>query len=266
MIGLSKSIMHRIRGAIVAAGIALTAQGQDRLKFEVASIKPTVNDTGKGGLEILSGGGLRMGGVTLKQLISFAYGVHEERISGGPNWISSTSYNVLAKPENPHPADIGQTTFAPGTPGWTRVEQRLQSLLEERFQLVFHKDSKESSGYALVPAKGGVKLGSNLRESQDQGNASTMRSRGAINGRRGSMQMLSTVLGNMLGRPVEDRTGLAGTYDYKLEYPQEGPPSEISSDVRGVFSALQEQLGLKLESAKVTTTTIVVERAEKPTN
>src|SRR5690242_17828839 len=101
----------------------------EKLRFEVASIKPIGNDGGRGGIDILPGGGLRMGGVTLKSLIGLAYGAIEDRISGGPAWISSTTYSILAKPENPHPDDVDRI-IAPGTPGWTRFQQRLQTLLE----------------------------------------------------------------------------------------------------------------------------------------
>lgn len=258
-----------MKSAIVfacAAVVSLAADNQsehatDRLKFEVASIKPTGNEIGKGGLDILPGGGLRLGGSTLKSLIALAYGVMEDRISGGPPWIGSITYNVLAKPENPHPADIGKTTFAPGTPGWARMQLRLQSLLEDRFQIVLHKDIKESNGYALVIAKGGCKL----EQSKSEAPAGTMRSRGRIDGRNGTTEMLSAVLSNFIGRRVEDRTGLTGTYDYKLEYAQdnEGNDNSPESGRASIFTALQEQLGLKLDSAKVSTVTIVIDRVEK---
>jgi bla regulator protein BlaR1 len=261
---LARNFAFLTLGVAAFAGTsAQDAVGQGgRLKFEVASIKPTGSDTGRGGLEILPGGGLRMGGVTLRSLIALAYGVMDERISGGPAWIGSTTYEVFAKPEHPHPDDVGKTTFGPGTSGWNRLQQRLQSLLEERFQLVLHKDSKESMGYALTLAKGGTKL----KQSPTEAPPGTLRGRGKIEGRAGTMEMLATVLSQMLGRPVADRTGLAGAYDYKLEYAQEtndgdGPPSEFGR--ASVFTALQEQLGLKLESSKVSTVTIVIDRAEK---
>jgi bla regulator protein BlaR1 len=233
----------------------------ERLKFDVASIKPTANEGGKGGLDIIPGGGLRLGGSTLRSLIALAYGVMEDRISGGPNWIGSITYDVLAKPENPHPADIGKTTFAPGTPGWNRMQQRLQSLLEDRFQLVLHKDVRETNGYALVIAKGGSKL----EQSKSEAPPGTMRSMGRIDGRNGTMEMLSAVLSNFIGRRVEDRTGLTGTYDYKLEYAQETAGNDNPPEFgrASIFTALQEQLGLKLDSSKVPMVTIVIDRVEK---
>jgi len=247
---------------LVMTCIVAAAEPQtERLKFEVASIKPMGNEGGKGGLEILPGGGLRMGGVTLKGLIALAYGVMEDQINGAPAWTATVAYTVAAKPENPHPADIGQSSFAPGTPGWTRIQERLQTLLEDRFKLVLHKDTKESSGYALVPAKGGGKL----EQSPNNLPSGTMRSFGSITGRNGSMEMLCAVLSNYLGRKVENRTGLTGTYDYKLEYEQdtkdrENPPEFAKGTI---FAALEKQLGLKLESGKVKSVTIIVDRVER---
>jgi uncharacterized protein (TIGR03435 family) len=152
----------------------------------------------------------------------------------------------------------------------------LQSLLAERFGLVIRKTSKEATVYALVPAKGGPKL--QPSPEGDAGPPRTMRSPGRIEGQRGTMHMLAAVLSNWLGRPVVDRTGLTGTYDYKLEYAQEPgaagrgapvePPGETNpASLSGpsVFTALQEQLGLKLESQKGALESIVIERAHRPT-
>jgi bla regulator protein BlaR1 len=257
---LPRKLLIALVGIVaIAAPIVIgivNAQSQTPLRFEVASIRPTKSDGRKGGLELLPGGGLRMGGVSLKMLIAMAYDVRDEQITGGPKWIGSETYNIQAKAEDPTSADNAGKTVAPGTVAWNRMSLRLQTLLRERFQLAFHKDNREASGYLLVVAKGGSKM----QVSADQGNASTMRSQGQINARRGTMPMLATVLTGFLQRPVVDRTGLDGAYDYKLEYAQEpGATSDAS-----VFSALQEQLGLKLESSRVTTTTIVIERAERP--
>jgi uncharacterized protein (TIGR03435 family) len=280
---MTARILHRLTLArkllLATAGIAalaipifigiVNAQDATPLKFEVATIKPSKSNGGKGGLEILPGGGLRMGGVTLRHLITFAYDIPENRISGGPRWLGSKTYDIVAKAERVDPADNRpETVVAPGTAAWDRVRRRMQALLAERFALVIHTDAKEGPAYALVIAKNGPKL----KESQDQGNPRTMRSAGRIDAQRGTMHMLSALLSNWLGRPVLDRTGLTGTYDYKVEYAQEGgPPSEIPADATpsnlsgpSIFIALQEQLGLKLESIRAAVETIVIERAERP--
>lgn len=253
-------------------GVARAQKPVGPLKFEVASIKLVGSDGARGGLEILPGGGLHMEGVTLKGLVTLAYDIHPNQLSGGPRWADSEAYQLLAKPER-EPADEKPGRVAPGTPAWDRLRERLRNLLAERFQLVVHKDSKEVAGYALVVTKGGSKL----QESKDETPPGTMRAPGKIEGRNGTMHMLATVLTQYLGRPVEDRTGLTGAYTYKLEYAQDfgpgrGAPGDSAQtappDIGGpsIFSALQNQLGLRLESAKVALETFVIDRAEKPSD
>jgi len=245
-----------MRLATCVFSLAICAAQEGPLRFEVATVKPSKPEGGKGGLDILPGGGLRMGGVTLRMLISFAYDVPEERVSGGPKWVGSESYDIQGKPEHPTAEDRPKTVVAPGTKAWDRIRLRLQTLLAERFQLTIHKSASEVQGYALVVAKNGAKL----KQAEGDAPPGTMRSRGQIEGRHGTMKMLASVLSNFTGRPVVDQTGLTAAYDYKLEYMQEGGPQDASS----VFSALQEQLGLRLEKSKATIESIVVERAERP--
>src|SRR5579871_1882631 len=257
----------------VAVGIvevpSLRAQVQPHgpLRFEVASIKPLKNEGAKGMLQILPGGVLRMEGTTLKSLISFSYDVPESRVVGGANWIGSEVYQLIAKPERSEAEDNPRGAIAPGTPAWSRMQQRLQNLLAERFQLATHTTEREVAGYALVAAKGGAKV--TASPEGDQTPAGTMRNRGRIDGRNGTMVMLATVLSNMLGSPVVDRTGLTGNYTYKLEYSQDfgpvGPDTgPVEEGLPSIFVALQEQLGLKLESSRVTVPSIVIDRAERP--
>lgn len=262
-------------GGPIALGILHQdlAHGQSAapLRFEVASLKPSKSVSMKGYLDVLPGGGLRMDGVTLLGLISFAYHVQETQISGGPRWADSVAYDLLAKAERPAPADTEATTVAPGTTGWERLRQRLQVLLQERFHLVIRQDSKEAPGYKLVTAPNGTRL----KQSPNQAPAGTMRGLSGITGRNGTMEMLAAVLTNFLGRPVANRTGLTGTYDYKLEYaPDPGPgrgPGADAADANlpdlgrpTLFAALEEQLGLKLVTAKVPVESIVIVRAEQP--
>jgi bla regulator protein BlaR1 len=271
MVGCLKGLYRR---ALVIAGIGaiaivipppIRAQTQaSPLRFEVASIRPAKGASGKGSMEILPGGGLKMGGATLKQLIALAYDVRDEQVLGGPKWIGSQGYDLLARPERGDTTDERNATVAPGTTSWDRMRLRTQTLLQERFQLMVHVDAKEQPGYALILAKDGPKV----QPSADQGPAGTLRSNGRIDGRRGTIKMLATVLTQLVARPVEDRTGLTGTYDYKVEYTQdavlvgtEANPPDPSGP--SIFTALQEQLGLKLEPSRVSALTIIIDRAEK---
>jgi uncharacterized protein (TIGR03435 family) len=192
-----------------------------------------------------------------------AYGVNENQIKGGPPWIDSLAYEVVAKPERPDP---GSAQAAPGNAAWKRMQERLQSLLAERFLLAVHKDAKPGPVMALVIGKDGSKLEPTKQEGVPPG---TMRSATQIVGRAGTMQMLATVLTNWLGRPVEDRTGLTGNYDYILSYARDPDPlgDHPAPDAPGapsLITALQEQLGLKLESARGSIETLVIDRAQKP--
>jgi len=254
--------------SIVLINVLSGQPSEAPLRFEVATIKPTHEGGGRGGMVTLPGGELRLGGVTLKMLIAMAYGVRDDQISGGPRWIGSSGFDIVAKPERPE----GTKQPAPGTPGWARMERRLQTLLAERFQLKFHKESKEATVYTLVFVKEGPKL---HRSENEDVPPSTMRSADRIVGRAGTMQMLANLLSNWLGRPVEDQTGLTGKYDYTLEYaPDSGfagklgasgaPPADSAGP--SVFTALQEQLGLKLQTVRGSIESIIIDRAEKPSD
>lgn len=249
--------------AITAAAVPIVigiAQAQPPLRFEVASIKPVKNEGGRGGLDFLPGGGLRMGGATLDGLIAMAYDVRPEQIAGTQPWMRSQAFDILAKPEPPDAA--AGRNMTPGTPAWERFRQRLRNLLSDRFQLTVHTESKPASVFALTVAKGGFKL--QPLENADRIPAGTVRSRGQINGRAGTMQMLATVLTGLLQRPVEDRTGLTGRYTYKLEYAPDEAPADTDSVAPSIFAALQEQMGLKLEAARGELQTIVIDRAQRP--
>jgi bla regulator protein BlaR1 len=244
----------------IAIGVAQT-QSRPPLRFEVAVIKKQKRETQKGLMEMLPGGGLQMGGVTVKQLIAMGYDVREEQVLGGPKWLDQESYSLLAKAEKADAAADPSSTSGPGTPAFNRLQERLRTLLAERCRLAVRVDSKPSPGYELVLAKGGTKLVPTTNPLAP----GTMRSRGAINGRSGTMKMLATVLTHYVGSPVIDKTGLTGSYDYKLEYADDtaGPDAAVAEGA-SIFTAIQEQLGLKLERARVSIDTVVVERVEKP--
>jgi bla regulator protein BlaR1 len=259
-----KALLGVAAMAAVVGPIAIgVAQSQSRppLRFEVASIKRQKREAMKGSMELLPGGGLRLGGVTVKGLIAMAYDVREEQIAGGPKWLDQESYSLLAKAEKAESAADQTVTTGPGSPAFNRLRERIRTLLIERCRLVVRVDSKPASGYELVQAKGGTKLVPTTNPLPP----GTMRSRGAINGRSGTMKMLATVLTFYVGRPVIDRTGLTGNYDYKLEYADDlGGPEATVSEGASIFTSIQEQLGLKLESSRVAVDTIVVEKVEKP--
>jgi len=158
-----------------------------------------------------------------------------------------------------------------------QMRERVRSMLADRFQLMVHRETKESAVYALVVAKGGTKLKENTDPSGRPGIMG--RRRGEFTGTAAPMQLLTQMLSNQLGRPVIDKTGLTGKYDFQLQWTPDpgqnpGPPGVLPPGVAAppppdpngpdVFTAIQEQLGLRLESQKGPVDMIVVDRVEKP--
>jgi bla regulator protein blaR1 len=233
-------------------------QAEPPKEFEVASIKPSAPGGRGVRIQMAPGGRLDASGVTAKLLIQQAYGVKDFQISGGPGWINSERYDLVAKADR----DIGKPEH---------LRPLMQKLLADRFQLTIHRDTKELPVYALVVGKNGPKL----KESESNSPGPQIRmGRGLIDGRGMGMDMLASNLSNPLGRTVIDRTGLKGQYDIKLEFtpegaadrPGDGPESAPPPDPTGpsLFTALQEQLGLKLESSKGPVEIIIIDRIEKP--
>lgn len=234
-------------------------------EFDVASIKPAEPGTRGVRLQMTPGGGFNAKNVTAKFLIQQAYGVRDFQISGGPSWITSEHYDINAKAE--------------GATSTEQLRPLIQALLADRFHLTIHRDTKELPMYALVAGKNGPKLKeSSAAPAPGPGREQMMRmGRGLIDGQGMSMTVFAAQLAQQLGRSVTDKTGLTGNYDIKLEWtPDESqspfprdPAAEAAHpiDTTGptVFTALQEQLGLKLESQKGAVEMIVIDRIEKAT-
>jgi uncharacterized protein (TIGR03435 family) len=215
--------------------------------FDVASIK--LNQTGSESRRATQqpGGIFTATNVSLKLLISRAYGVGEAQIRGGPGWIETEKYDVLAKADTP--LEMSREEVRPC----------LQVVLAERFLLTVHRETKQGSVYSLVVAKNGPKL----KDSSSAGSPGISGSSGSgnasITGMRMTMARLAEYLSGQTGRPTLDNTGLKGVYDFRVEW----ATSDASSGP-SVFTALEEQLGLRVEATKGPIETIVVDRAEKP--
>jgi len=255
--------------AVAATAITPLAHTQDPPKqFEVASIKPA-DPNGRGmRVQMAPGGRLNANGVTVKFLIQQAYNVKDFQITGGPNWIGSERYDISTKAEGE-----GQITHE-------QLRTMMQGLLADRFQLAFHRETKEMPIYALVVGKNGPKMHATERapdgDREGRGGAQIRTSRGQITAQGMSMTMLSNQLSNRLGRNVLDKTGLTGNYDFTLEFTPEGmqgmgpreggadAPPPVDSPGPSIFTAVQEQLGLKLESQKGPVEILILDRIEKP--
>jgi bla regulator protein blaR1 len=230
--------------------------------FEVASVKPQPW-TGQGGVYVLvRGNTLNAEHASLDDLVSFAYNLRDVQLSGGPAWadrshaklVDSELYQVIAKSVDPPPS---MEVF----------RQMLQTLLAERFKLQVHHVQKNLPVYNLIVGKGGPKLRESAADSKF---TSVMSSRGPFAVQlvttKMTMERLAGTLGPAAARPVFDKTGLAASYDFTLEFVGENVMSEPAAAAAGrsIFSALQEQLGLKLEAAMAPFDTVVIDHAERP--
>jgi uncharacterized protein (TIGR03435 family) len=271
------------------------AQQAAQPQFEVASIKPSDPNDRRMMFRMTPGGGINLHGVTLKTLVQQAYDVREFQIAGGPGWISADKYDITAKPENASgeaPSDPLQLSDEQRKTLQEQTRLRTQALLADRFQLKIHRETKELPVYALVVAKNGPTLKENSGANEGLGRGLMRMSPGHLVAQQAGLAFLVQNLAQMLGRTVLDQTDLKGTYDFELNFAAEpgrggvfgGPgvgdgapppppgagPSLIKepppADPNGptIFTALQEQLGLKLESKKGPVDIIVIDRVEKP--
>lgn len=269
-----------IGALLCATAPALCAQPAP-LSFEVASIKASAPDTRTMFLQFQRGGGLRVTNMTLKQVLAFGYDVRDFQISGGPAWINSDRYDIQARPEHStaaaEPDDFRQMSEEQRKTADQQMRERVRTLLADRFQLAVHHDTKEAPVYALMVAKGGPKLKENT-EPRGGRQGIGMRPGGQLTGTAAPVPMLANLLSNLMGRPVLDRTGLSAKYDFELHWTPDpgqtllppGAPAPAAEaplpDPNGptIFTALQEQLGLRLESEKGPVDMIVIDRVEKP--
>jgi uncharacterized protein (TIGR03435 family) len=257
--------------------------------FEVSTIKPTTANDGRRMMMIMPDG-ISMQGIPVQILLQHAFGVEEDRIVGAPGWVKSNRYDIQAKvaPEDAPKLDK------------LKMEQRremLLPLLVERFNLKYHHETRELPMYSLVVAKGGPKLteakpvdpiikpdGSPKPDPKSAGpprepiRGQMMLGPGRLEAHGGGMNFLAHALSGQLGRSVVDKTGLTGAYDFTLQWtpdnappgmggPEGGPPRGDTGDEAGgpsLFTALQEQLGLKLESGKGPVDVIVIDHIDLP--
>lgn len=232
------------------------------LEFDAVSVKPSEPNSRHGTVvDVTPGGTLHAVNATLKDLIETAYDVRVFQIEGGPKWADSTKYDVTGTPGT-------RPEGAAPQPGWTNLRLKVQSLLKDRFQLQLHRELRNEPIYSLVVARGGIKPGG-LRITQSPHRGITA-GQTAMLGEAASMKDCAYKLSRLFGRQVVNNTGLEGNYDFKLEWTPDLAPlapdaqREETSSGPSLFSALQQQLGLRLEAAKGPVDVLVIDRAEKP--
>ena len=237
-------IRSAVCAAIVLAGVARAQQ------FEVASIKPS-QAAAESTSGIYSGHGrLDAQNVTLLRCIMGAYGVGPREVSGGPDWIHSDRFDILANADPPMNDDAALMVM-------------LQALLADRFKLAFHRETRAIPALLLEVAKSGPKL-----EKAEAGESST-NTKGSnagitIEATRTDMDTLARVLARQTSEPVLNRTALEGTFNFRLSWARDGATPVAGDDRPSLFTAIQEQLGLRLRSERAPVEILVIDYVERP--
>jgi uncharacterized protein (TIGR03435 family) len=236
--------MTRIFVSLTAA-TALFGQAPDP-RFEVASIKlTTANSSSSTGLRT-GNGRLTVGNETLKRCIMGAFAVGPNQIVGGPEWIAIDRFDISARAEEPVNSDAV-------------IMAMLRTLLAERFKLVAHRETREMRAYVLEVAKNGPKL-----QKADPGSASTQNGRGMIEAKVITMTRFAEVLSRQLDFPVVNETGIDGIFNLTLQWTPESAKPSNGDGGPSIFTAIQEQLGLRLTSRKAPVEVVVIDHVEKP--
>ena len=258
--------------AAVGTSALLHSQGPDQKTsvFEAASVKANTSGDSRGGGRTLPGGRVLFTNESLRTVIRDAYG--QDDVLGGPNWVDSDKWDIAA-------------TAAPGQPD-APTRLMMQTLLAQRFKLVAHLEQQEQPVYALVVSSSHKPLGSRIHPSVKDcpiaGNTCGTRSSvGQVTGSAAELGDMTRTLSRLVGRRVIDRTGLTGRFDFTLTWtPDTLPPRapgtlpEEPITVNGVkidpngptlLTAIQEQLGLKLESTKGAVDVLVIDHVDRPT-
>ena len=230
--------------------------------FEVVSVRP--NKSGPGGAFIRRepGGAFAAGNVTVRDLLLYAYRVPRYRMVGGPDWMGGDRFDIQAR---------AGREFAAASGGVSEDRLMLRSLLADRFRLAAQYETREMPIYTLVLARSDGRLGPQLRRSSiDCATAKPpcggSGGPGTMSGRGMAISAFPDALSGQVQRLVVDRTGLTGLWDLELTFAPEGAPTAgATPDTRpSVFTALQEQLGLKLEPATGPVEVLVIDRVERP--
>jgi len=233
--------------------------------FEVATIKPTAPDTPAARKYLtVQGNRLISSNFSLTDYICFAYGIHAKQVTGLPDWAEANKYDITAKP------DID------GTPSDKQLKGMLQKLLAERFKLTFHHEKKELSVYVLSVAKMGNKM---TKSEGDPNGLPGLFFRGKLGDlgvRNATMADFTGLMQSaVLDRPVVDQTGITGRWDFTLVWTPDDsqfagmgakipPPTDAANAPPNLYTALQEQIGLKLEATKTAADVLVIDKVEKP--
>ncbi len=240
------------------APLCLTGQPQSAppplLRIEVASIHPhPFAGNEPSDRKILPGGRFVATATTVRTLLRVAFGTDDNRMSGAPGWIDNETFDI-----NATTADRAEIASPP------QLQQLIRSLLEDRFQLKFHRDQKDAPIYRLEldkPEKPGPALTPSTPESQPNMTTNSSGSKAVMKASKVSMTDIAAALSRQAGRRIEDHTGLQGNFDFEIEWAPEETPDSVNPSLNTV---LKEQLGLKLQPAKGSIEILVIDQIARP--
>jgi uncharacterized protein (TIGR03435 family) len=222
--------------------------------WEVATVKPSDPDGKNSGVH-MNGRQVVIQRQTVESMLLFSYGIQKKQLAGAPDWIESDRWDVVG------------TADVPGKPNLKQLQSMERKLLAERFEFRSHVESREMAVYAVMVAKGGPKL----EKSAGDPNGLIAENDNETGGQR-VMHMTNSTMGDFalllkffVDRPVVDQTGLAGRYDFQLRWTFD--ESQVPTDgtaAPSLFTALQEQMGLKLEPVKAPADVLVIDKVERP--
>jgi len=268
-----------MKRSIAALGVIALSPWLLAQEFDAVSIKPSDPHDWRTMMRNMPGQA-NYTGVTVKMLIQQAYQVRDFEIVGGPKWIESNRYDIVARPPAGGPAlPSDPTTFTDQQRETFRQVRAamVRAMLADRFKLKTHKETRDLPVYVLTVAKGGPKLkisnGINASD-PDLGPGMIRANQGSLAGTQLDIPYLAETLSRLMDRFILNKTGLDGKYDFALKWtPDQGsalgdagapPPPPASADPPGIFTALQEQLGLKLDSSKGPAEVVVIDNVETP--
>ena len=221
--------------------------------FEVATIKPADPNQSNGNF-IIGSHRIYIENQNVESLLAFAYAMHQKQIVDGPAWLDTQKYNIFGQADGE------------GVPNLHQIQEMLQSLLASRFGLTVHREKRELAIYAITVAKGGPRLtkspsGSNGLPTQSGHGTGGEDIRRFTNN---SMSDFALGMQAFLDKPVVDETGLTGRYDFVLKWTPDESNTNDPNAPPGMFTAVQEELGLKLEPTKGPTDVLVIDHIERP--
>jgi len=269
------SLVAQAAGGPAPAPAAQPAATAAPMEFDVVSIKPNTSESGM--MRMMNRPGVVSStNVPLRALIQQAYGIRQDLISGGPGWVDSANYDFEGKIS---PADAETLKAMTNEQRTAASRHMMQQALADRFKLKIHLETKTLPVYELVLAKGGSKLkeadpnntyANGIKGPDGKAMPGMMRfGRDRLDGQGITISSLTGFLSTRLERTIIDKTGLTGKYDVVLAFKPEddaGGKDDGASDnnLPDLFTAVQEQLGLKLVSTKGPVDTLIIDNAEKP--